>query len=299
MRAYELPTEDPLVRRPSAPGIAWVGVGLALVGIALFLIGTPDGFLRKMDYVGAAVCHRRPSHSFTVDGRQLPLCQRCTGTFPGALTGVLVHWGLLRRRRAARFPRWTLLVPIVLFAAAWGLDGINSTTSDGQFGALLQRFISRPEGVGVLGYAPQPWLRLLTGALMGMAMSIILVPAFNQSVWADAEDAPTLRSWHELALLVAVELAMTGLILLLEGLPSAAALYVLTITSALGVITMFTLLGAMMIVLVTPRLATARRWREAWIPLTWGVVFALVIVIGMDASRLWLTGTIDGVPGMD
>ena len=31
---------------------------------------------------------------------------------------------------------------------------------------------------------------------MGMAMSVILVPAFNQSVWADGEDVPALRSWR-------------------------------------------------------------------------------------------------------
>ena len=82
---------------------------------------------------------------------------------------------------------------------------------------------------------------------------------------------------------------------MLEGQPSAVALYARSPASWAST---FTLLHAC-VVLVTPRLATARRWREAWIPLAWGAVFALVIVIGMDAGRLWLTGTIDGVPGMD
>ncbi|MCU0520595.1 MAG: DUF2085 domain-containing protein [Anaerolineae bacterium] len=285
--------------KPFSPFLAWLGVGLAVAGILSFLIATPDGFLRKLDYVGAAVCHRRLSHSFVVAGRQLPLCQRCTGTFPGALTGVLIHWALLRRRRAVQFPRWTLLVPAVLFAAFWGLDGINSTTSDGQFAVVLQRFVTRPEGIGLLGYAPQPWLRLLTGALMGMAMSMILVPAFNQSLWADAEATPTLRSWHELALLIAVELGMVGVILILEGLPTPVALYAISAYSALGVVTMFTLLGAMLYALLLRRDATAHGWREAWSPLAWGVVFAVFIVVGMDAGRLLLSGTLDGVPGLD
>ena len=287
------------MQKPITPFLAWLGVRLALAGILSFLIATPDGFLRKLDYVGAAVCHRRLSHSFVVAGRQLPLCQRCTGTFPGALTGVLVHWVLLRRRRAVQFPRWTLLVPAVLFAAFWGLDGINSTTSDGQFAVVLQRFVTRPEGVGLLGYAPQPWLRLLTGALMGLSMSMILVPAFNQSLWADGEDAPTLRSWHELALLVAVELGMVGIILVVEGLPTPVALYAIAMYGALGVVTMFTLLGAMLFVLLFRRDATAHGWREAWAPLAWGMVFAVFIVVGMDAGRLLLSGTIDGVPGLD
>ena len=131
--------------------IKWLGIALALGGLIAFIVLTPDGLLRKFDYVGAAVCHRRPSHSFTMAGRQLPLCQRCSGTFPGALTGLLVQWLILRRRRALGYPVWQVLVVLGAFAALWGLDGVNSTTSDGQFYVVLQGFINRPEGVGHSG----------------------------------------------------------------------------------------------------------------------------------------------------
>ncbi|MGC9521151.1 MAG: DUF2085 domain-containing protein [Anaerolineae bacterium] len=277
----------------------WLGVALALTGLIALLFGTPGGLLRKADYVGAAVCHRRPSHSYSIDGQQLPLCQRCTGTFPGALTGVLIHWGLWRRRRSMRFPRWPFFVPALVFAALWALDGINSATADSQFYGLLQQWMSRPPGVGILGYAPQPWLRLLSGSLMGMSMSIILVPAFNQSLWSDGEDSPTLRSWHEMALLIMAELAMTGLILLLVSSSSRLALWGVTIYSIAGVLTMFVLLGAMMFVLLTHRDGEIQGWRSAWIPLVWGFVFAFLVVAAMDSVRLWVTGTIDGVPGLE
>lgn len=282
-----------------SPFVRWLGLALALIGLVTFIVLTPPGFLRKLDYVGAAVCHRRPDHSSEIADHQLPLCQRCTGTFPGALTGVLVHWLLWRRRRALQFPKWPVFALAFLFAALWGLDGINSTTSDSHFHVLMQRFVERPPGIGLFGYAPQPWLRLLTGTLMGMSMSIVLVPAFNQSLWADGEDEATLRSRHDLALLIAVELGMAGVILLLEASQTTVALYIVAIYSTLGVLTMFTLLGAMIFVLLLQRDGSLNGWREAVVPLTWGLVFALVIFGVMDGTRLWMNGTIDGVPGLE
>jgi uncharacterized membrane protein len=284
--------------RPFSPFIKWLGVTLAVAGTIAFLLLTPGDLLRAADYVGAAVCHRRPSHSFIVDQHQLPLCQRCSGTFPGALTGVLVQWGLWRRRRSMNFPRWFLLIPLFLFAAMWALDGVNSATSESYVHDLIQQWFPRPAGVGLLGYAPQPWLRLLTGALMGMSMSVVLVPAFNQTLWADGEDTHALRNWHEMALLTAVELGMAALIYVLEPLPSILGIYAVSLYSALGVIAMFVLLGAMVFCLLLQRDGSVTSWRGAAVPLIWGAVFALSVVAFMNGTRLWLTGTIDGVPGM-
>jgi uncharacterized membrane protein len=281
-----------------SPFIKWLGIILAVGGLIAFILLTPGDFLRKLDYVGAAVCHRRLSHSFTMAGRQLPLCQRCSGTFPGALTGLLVHWLLLRRRRSLEFPEWKILILLCAFAAVWGLDGVNSTTSDSQFYIVLQRFVTRPEGVGILGYAPQPWLRLVSGALMGMSMSAILVPAFNQTMWADGEQKRAIRSWHELALLIAVELAMAAVIYLVEPRPEPVFMILVSIYQVAGVLAMFILLGAMLFTLGFQKDATMFRWRDAWIPLVWGMVFALGIIGIMNVVRMQLTGTIDGVPGL-
>lgn len=287
-----------MTERSFPPFVAWLGVVLAVTGFVAFLIWAPGDLLRKMDYIGAAVCHRRTSHSFVVDGHQLPLCQRCTGTFPGALTGVLVQWGLWRRRRSLNFPCWPLFIPVVIFAAMWGLDGINSATAESQVFDLTQQWFPRPAGVGILGYAPQPWLRLLTGALMGMSMSIILVPAFNQTLWADGEESRALRGWREFVFLVAIELGLVASIYLLEPLPSMFGVYAVSLYSTLGIITMFVLLGAMMFCLLLQREGSVTGWRGARTPLIWGVVFALALITAMDVMRLLLTGTIDGMPGL-
>lgn len=261
----------------------WGGVALALVGIVLFIVLTPPGLLTKADYIGAAVCHRLPSHSFFINGRQLPLCQRCTGTFPGALTGLLIQWGVWRRRRALRFPRWPMLVVLAVGAGLWGVDGLNSYSTF---------ILGRSEGF--LGYAPQPWLRLLSGILMGTAMSVILVPAFNQALWADGEPKRTLRSWSELAFLIVVELALAGIIALLEPV----LLYPVSLYSVAGVMAMFVCLGAMIFVMAIGRDSTLTRWRDAWVPLVWGLVFGLAIVGVMDTLRFVVIGTVQGVPGL-
>ena len=278
--------QDPVgnSRRAGFPRFwVWAGIVLAVVGMALFVVLTADGLLPKADAIAATVCHRIPSHSFFIAGHQLPLCQRCSGTFPGALTGLLIQWGLWRRRRSQRFPKWQVFVVLVAFAGMWGIDGFNSYTT------LLT---GRPEGI--LGYAPQPWLRLLTGVLMGMGMSIVLVPAFNQTMWADGEVESTLRSWSELVFMIVVEVALVGLIYLLEPV----LLYPVALYSVAGVLAMFVLLGAMIFVMALGRDSALTGWREAWLPLVWGLVFALLVIGVMNFLRLQITGTIEGVPGL-
>jgi uncharacterized membrane protein len=276
-----------------------VGLILAVIGSIVFLLATPGDLLRKLDVIAAAVCHRRASHSFFIAGRQLPLCQRCTGTFSGALTGILIHWLLWRRRRSIRFPRWPVFVLLVLVAALWGLDGLNSTTADAYPHELMGSLVSRASGVGLLGYRPQPWLRLVSGALMGMAMSVVLVPAFNQTLWSDGIDERTLRSWRELGLLTLIELGVAGVILILVRWSSWIALILVSFYSVSGVLAMFILLGAMTVALIFEDKARVTSWRAAWGPMAWGVVFALGVIATMVMIRLRFTGTLDGVPGLN
>lgn len=266
--------------RPLSRVWAWLGVSLALAALVALVALTPPALLRKVDYIGAAVCHRLPGHSFSIEGHQLPICERCTGTFSGALTGILIQWGVLRRRRQQGFPPLKFLLILGLFAAFWGFDGLNS---------FLGLRLNNDSG---FLYNPMPWVRLLTGTLMGLGMSAILVPAFNLTLWSDGVNAPALGSWRELGLLLLVELAMAALIYTLEPW----LLYPIALYSVTGVLVMFTCLGTMMFVMALGRDNAFSGWRTAWVPLVWGVVFAGLMVATMDTLRLFLTGTIDGFP---
>lgn len=262
----------------------WSGLLLAALALIVFILVPPPSLLGHLNYIGAAVCHRLPEHSFFVGGEQLPLCQRCTGTFPGALTGLLLQWGVLRRRRALRFPALWVWGFVALAIGLFGLDGINSYTT-----------LLTGQARGLLGYAPQPWLRLLTGTLTGLSMSIVLVPAFNQTLWRDGDpEARTVRHGGDLALLAGVGLAQAGLIYTLEPW----LLYPLALYSTAGVLAMFILLGTMVFVMALGRDASCAGWREAATPLLWGFIFAALLIGGMDLFRLWFTGTLTGVPGL-
>lgn len=87
---------------------------------------------------GRIVCHQLPERSFFIDGRQLPVCARCTGLYLSGVVGMLVWvaWRLARGRGFAAPPRAALLVVAVAavptlisyvtgVAGVW--DGSNAT----------------------------------------------------------------------------------------------------------------------------------------------------------------------------
>ena len=76
---------------PRLNGISrWLVPLAAVLAIAAWIYIAPPGILGKADAIGYAVCHRIDERSFHVDGRQLPLCARCSGMYLGALLGLVV-----------------------------------------------------------------------------------------------------------------------------------------------------------------------------------------------------------------
>ena len=49
--------------------------------------------------VGSLVCHQRPERSFFVDGRQLPVCARCTGLYVSGAVGLMAWLAFKIARR--------------------------------------------------------------------------------------------------------------------------------------------------------------------------------------------------------
>jgi uncharacterized membrane protein len=256
----------------------WAAV---LVGIVLgaYLALTPAGLLRKTDMVGYAVCHRIPSHSLFVAGRQLPLCARCSGTFLGALTGLFGQAVVLRRRREAEFPPLPVVLVLTGFMAAWGADGLNSYLS--MVGAPYL-------------YEPQQWLRTITGTATGLSLSALIYPLFNVSLWHHPEPDPAIRDLSDLGILVLLEAGMTALIL--SRWPPL--LYPLAVLSAAGVLTMLTLINTVLVMMAARWENRYHRLRQAMVPLLLGFALALIQVGAIDLLRYVITGTLDGFPGL-
>lgn len=257
--------------------LTWIVAGLLVVTLAIYLLATPAGVLPKMDLVGYAVCHQIESHSFFLAGRQLPLCARCTGTFLGALVGLLGQAVVLRRRRASGFPPAPVLAALMAFSLSWAADGVNS------YLALMG---------GPHLYDPANELRLLTGTLNGLTMSALVFPVFNVSLWSSPTDRPAIRGFRDLLALLLMELALVGLVLSRQ----AFLLYPLAVLSAFAVLTMLTSVNSVIGAIVLGRDSSARTWREALLPIAVGLLLSFLQIGLIDLGRYWLTGTLEGIP---
>jgi uncharacterized membrane protein len=60
-----------------------------------------DLFLAFIFAVGSVICHQLPERSFFFDGRQLPVCARCTGLYLSGAAG-LVAWCTVKLLRGWR-----------------------------------------------------------------------------------------------------------------------------------------------------------------------------------------------------
>lgn len=231
------------------------------------------------DYVGYAVCHRITDRSFSIAGRQLPLCARCTGMYLGVVLTFIVL-GLAGRHRWALMPPLRVILALIFFIGLMGIDGLNS----------YSHFFENTPHL----YEPQNWLRLLTGTGAGLTMGIILFPAVAQTLWRHQEPKAPVGSLRELAGLVI--LAFFAILLVLSNQPTI--LYVLGIFSAAGVVLVLTAINSTMLLILTKRDARATNLRQTFIPLGIGLMLGLIQIGAISFVRYSFTGTLTGFPGL-
>jgi uncharacterized membrane protein len=264
---------------PAQPAHRRLGVvvlTVSLIMIGAWIVVMPGGALGHADLIGYAVCHRIPERSFFVGGQQLPLCARCSGTYLGALTAFAVMY-LLGRRRAASLPPLAVLVMLVLFIVAMGFDGVNS---------YLTLFPGMPHL-----YEPQNWLRLTTGTLEGIALAGVVLPVFNQTMWANATDDQSLRDLRELGLIVLASVVVIGVVLA----EPPVLLYPLAILSSGSVLWMLTLINSVLVTIFARRENLAVTWRRAAPLMLVGLAMALGELSTIDLGRAYLTRAL-GLP---
>ncbi len=272
------------LKRIGAASKYLVVVAAVLVFIG-WMISTPPGLLGKADAIGYAVCHRISERSFHIGSYQLPLCARCSGMYLGAVVG-LVFQSIAGWKRG-RIPHWSILSILVLFFIAFGIDGANS------YLYLLKQI--RP---GILAgipnlYSPTNTLRLLTGSGMGLAIAVMLFPAFNQSVWSDCDEKQrALPGWKAFGLLLGI-LVILDLLVLTQ---SPLVLYPVAIIGVLGVWLLLTLVYTIVYVMIVGQDNKFSKLRQLWLPLLAGFTIAMIQIAAIDMLRLWLTGTWGAIP---
>lgn len=227
-------------------------------------------FLDILSLFGGGVCGQIPSHSLIIGGRQLPLCVRCTGSYLGILLGFLVL-ATLRRWRASGLPPNEVLASLASFIVLWGIDGLNS------FLALL------PNAPHL--YEPHNLLRLITGTLNGLALSIIVYPIFNFLLWKEANPERVIRNGQELCYL----LIPSALLVWIVQTRVSFLLYPVAALSILGVLVMLTIVNTMIVLIVTRRDSRTGSWRDAVLPLLLGMLATFLELSALGLLHLALT----------
>lgn len=252
------------------PQQRWLIIGTSLVVFMALVL--PYNLIQIFDLVGYAVCHRIPERSFIIGGNQLPMCARDTGMFGVALLGVL-GIAITRTQRFAQFPKASYLILLALGALTWAVDGLNS---------YLLLATGR-----VFWYMPQNWLRLVTGAFMGAAVSALVVPLFNASVWQSNLRSNTshIRSWRDLLFVWGI--ALMWVLLVLWQQPVLYGLY--ASVSALGTLMLLTVVNGLIVLLLMGREAQVTAWAQMTKPLSIGFALTLTEIALIVALRTWLT----------
>ena len=262
----------------------WLVPLAAIAILAGFLYIAPPGILSKADAVGYAVCHRLDPRSFHVDGRQLPLCARCSGMYLGAVLGMIFL--SLRYRHSAGTPPTAVLIVFGIFILAFGIDGVNSYLY-----LMKSVYGSRLAFIPNL-YIPNNTLRLFTGSGTGVGMAVAIFVSLNQTLWKDWDNRKVLQKPGDLLILVAIIL-FADLLVLPEW---NWVLYPVAFLSAGGVLMLLSLAYGMLWTIIMRQENQYTRMGDAWLPLLAGLTITLIQITAADLFRLWLTHTWGGFP---
>jgi uncharacterized membrane protein len=267
--SVEAVTEPRLWRKST-----YASILVTTVVSVIWLLYTPEGILGKADAIGYAVCHRIDLRSFHLGVRTLPLCARCSGMYLSAL----VSWVFYQTRypRHGNFPPRIISMILSVFAVIWAIDGLNS-------------FLSLIPNAPQL-YSPTNTLRLITGAMVGIGLTTILYPTFQQSIWETWDPGAVLPSVPDLIRLVFL---VAGVMLaMLSG--NALLLYPLALLSAATVLLILTAVYASGLATVFGRGSAARNRRELIPWLVAGAGCAVIQIGLIDLVRYLVTGTWQG-----
>jgi uncharacterized membrane protein len=239
-----------------------------------WVLNTPSGLLGKADAVGYAVCHRIDLRSFHLGDRQLPLCARCSGMYLGAMLGL--GYQLVIGRRRTGTPSWKVILPTAILALAFIFDGVNS-------------FLSLFPNSMIL-YQPNNTLRLLTGTGMGLAIAIMLYPAFNSSIWSRVDPRPGISDLRSFSLLILLAIGLDLLVLT----QNPVILYPLSLISAAGVLILLTMVYSMLLLMLFKAENRYNQLSKLIYAFIGGFTVALLQIGFLDLVRYFFTGTWEG-----
>ncbi|GIW06160.1 MAG: hypothetical protein KatS3mg060_0965 [Dehalococcoidia bacterium] len=266
-------TELVTVARTRGPRF-WAPVALLTVLFLGFLL-LPLPFLEKLRILSAGVCAQRPGHSIFFGDVQPPLESRMIGIYGGFFVAILAL-ALAGRGKWTGMPSIPVMALALLFIAIMGFDGVNALFFD----------LRLPHA-----YPPQNWLRLVTGALCGLGIALLILPIFNFSVWRNGEYR-AIVGLRGLAVLLLVEAAFVAIVLTGFWL----LLYPVSVLSVAGVAGLLLAINLLIVLSILRREGQAMRPADLLGPGSLAMTLALAELLLLAGMRFWAEATLGITP---
>ena len=245
-------------------------LGLALLA---FLVA-PWPLWEKAWAIGYGICAQRPSHTYFAAGVPLPVEARMVGIFLGWLT-TTAYFVLRGRGKSGQMASTPFMLVALALIGVMGIDGVNATLTDLRLPHL---------------YEPQNPLRLFTGFGAGIAAGIVLLPAFNMTVWRSYRSCQPLSGWRDLGLLALLHVPLALLIMAQVGF----LLYPLALGTVAGILGILTMINMVFATYIGRREYSSRNWLDASPLLLAGFVMTL-IELGLLSWLKWWAITSTGM----
>ena len=176
--------------------------------------------------LGTSVCHQMPSRTFHFHNNPISVCARCTGTYTGFMFSF-IYWMIVNRKMKGGTPPNYALATSVIFILTLVFDGgtsylhLRETTNE---------------------------IRLITGLLAGSGAALLIIPCVFELLFKHAsrevftKNLPFFLLWIFL-LIIVFFVINTGYYPLY---------YILTFMISTGIVTMVSMVNAVMLVLLPP-----------------------------------------------
>jgi uncharacterized membrane protein len=173
----------------------------------------------------ALLCHQIDARTLMLGDELLPLCSRCTGIYSGAFWGTVLVGGRLGLRRSFRGDRRYIAFIVILIGFA-----------------LLDWFM------GIHEVYDHNLPRVVSGFAFGLAVLTVVWSMLSARLWAAGEHRHTELGRSFVAVAVALATVYTAIAAAL--FEWTVSYYLFLVSELLGVVILFTLANALMILLV-------------------------------------------------
>ena len=215
-------------------------------------------------WLGFGLCHQLPERSLFGGVYQVPVCARDEGIYVGFVVALLLVAFFERGgRRSSGSPPWWVLLTLVGFLVVMALDGLSS------YAGLR---------------ATSNEIRLMTGLMAGVAISVFTIPLVNGQLWRRPGQGRVLGRPWEFAVLLGVMVVTYAAITWVFPLLGIVHPVIVSV----AILVTFTTVLLVIVCLLPPFEQQADRLRDAWKPILFAFLAAIILLAAATALRVYL-----------